>query len=310
MASVGVGLWGRNGHQLDAEALRGLPAHLVGGYDCPAENPFDSAEALLRAPEVDLVSVCAPVRAGQGALIRVALRAGKHVLAEKPCVMDERELDALHALARERGLLFYEMGCPLYDAPYNAVRAAIADGRIGEVVQVLAQKSYPYASWRPQDEAIDGGLLLQNAVYGLRFVLQIAGRQVAAMQAMETRAGNPLGGGLRMAAALQLRLDNGGLASIAANYLNRASTGVWGNEVLRVFGTLGFVETDPRTRQAHLYTDEGMELLPELAEPSLTERLIRRLAGEFVELPPAEALTQATRLAIRAKRAIEREETV
>ena len=113
-----------------------------------------------------------------------------------------------------------------------------------------------------------------------------------------------------MAAALQLRLDNGGLASIVANYLNRASTGVWGNEQLRVFGALGFVETDPRARQARLYTDEGMELLPDLAEPSLMERLIRRLAGEPVELPPAEALTQATRLAIRAKQAIEREETL
>ena len=45
-----------------------------------------------------------------------------------------------------------------------------------------------------------------------------------------------------MAASYMMRLANGGLASMVANYLNQPGFGSWGNETLRIFGTAGFVE--------------------------------------------------------------------
>jgi hypothetical protein len=45
-----------------------------------------------------------------------------------------------------------------------------------------------------------------------------------------------------MAVSMMMHLENGGVATAIANYLNQRTFGTWGNEALRVFGTNGFVE--------------------------------------------------------------------
>lgn len=43
------------------------------------------------------------------------------------------------------------------------------------MVQVIAEKSYPYHERRPRDEDVDGGLILQCGVHAMRFVEHVAG---------------------------------------------------------------------------------------------------------------------------------------
>jgi len=268
-----IALFGSNGHQIQNALVAHPLASLHGIADLPREKlpaalqndaairDYESFEALLADPEVDAVSLCSARRRDQAEQAIRALRAGKHVFAEKPCAMTERDLDAILDTARETGRVFREMAGTAFEQPYFAMRQAVKEGRIGEVIQVIAEKSYPYFPERPQNEDVDGGLIGQNAIHALRMIEHVAGVRIQSVKASETTAGNPIsGGGLRMASSLLLALENGGLATVCANYLNPRGTGVWGYESLRILGTKGMVESTAGRASTRLVigdTDHG-----------------------------------------------------
>lgn len=252
---IGIGLYGANGHQIFEQAAGNPSAQIVAAACMPderlaamtRENPslrcYPTLDAMLQDGGVHLVSLCSPVRRNQAAEAARCMRAGKHVYAEKPCALSVDELDMLISTARACNVRFHEMAGTAFEEPYRTMGEVVRSGRLGEVVQVLVQKSYPYYSGRPQDEDVDGGLLCQAGVHALRMVEHVAGRKILEIAASETRLGNPdIHGGLHMAASYMMRLEGGGVASAVANYLNQPGFGLWGNEMLRIFGTKGFVE--------------------------------------------------------------------
>jgi len=252
---IGIGLYGANGHQIHHLLEKQPRARLVAvaAFD-PKNLPpglrqdksiavCASLEELLANPQVQLVSLCSPRRRNQAGEAVRCLHAGKHVYAEKPCAMTEADLDAILAAAAMTGRKFHGMAGTGFEQPYLALGNVVKSGVLGEIIQVFAQKSYPYHAGRPQDEDVDGGLIGQNAIHGVRMVEHVAGQRIVAVGAIETGCGNPVcGGGLRMAASLHCTLAHGGIATVIANYLNQKGMGCWGNEHLRIFGTCGFVE--------------------------------------------------------------------
>lgn len=270
VSRLGVGLYGKNGHQVMAqvrenprvslEAVAELPEEMAAGLreDFPEMRRYATLAEMLRDERVRLVSLCSPVRARQVGEARQCMEAGRHVYAEKPCAMHVRELDGLIETAGKRGVRFHEMAGTAFEEPYITMRETVRSGALGEVVQVLVQKSYPYFSARPQDEDVDGGLLRQVGIHALRMVEHAAGRKILEVAAVETKLGNPdAAGGLHMAASYMMKLEGGAVASAVANYLNPKGFGLWGNESLRVFGTKGFVEAvDGGTRTRLVVGDE------------------------------------------------------
>jgi len=252
LTKIRVGLYGGNGHQL-LSMLRGHPhAEVTALAQCepPADLPaginptrYDSLSALANDPHVDLISLCSPRRCDQAADAILCLQSGKHVYAEKPCALNESDLDRILATASACGKQFREMAGTIDDHLYPKMREVVRSGALGDVVQVYAQKSYPYHEQRPQDELIDGGLVLQVGIHAARFIEHVAGMRIQSLELIETTTGNPQPGQLRMAAALQGRLENGGVASMVLNYLNPRGLGVWGNDHLRIFGTSGMIES-------------------------------------------------------------------
>jgi predicted dehydrogenase len=249
---IRVGVYGINGHQITGRLVDHPCATLVAAAGVKPEslkdiNPvpriYESLSAMLADKDVELVSLCSPRRSGQAQEAMQCMKAGKHVYAEKPSAMTEKELDLIIETSRQEKVRFHEMAGTAFEQPYLAMRELVASGTIGTVVQVLAQKSYPYFDTRPQDEDVDGGLLLQVGIHAARFVEHVAGVKIAGIDAVESKLGNPNPGNLRMAVSMNITLENGGVASIISNYLNPKSFPSWGNETLRIFGTKGFVET-------------------------------------------------------------------
>ncbi|MEX0775210.1 MAG: Gfo/Idh/MocA family oxidoreductase [Phycisphaeraceae bacterium] len=262
---LSVGVYGSNGHQIHRHLRNHPQARLVAaaaiddqvlGDAAPAQlKRYDTLAALLDDEDVQLVSLCSPRRADQAEDAIRCLQAGRHVYAEKPAALSERDLDRVLAAAANAGRQFHEMAGTTFAQPYAVMKKVVAAGAIGTVVQVLAQKSYPWRDARPQDEAIDGGLLCQAGVHAVRMVEQVGGHRAEVVAAHETTTGNPVasgGGGCRIAAAIILSLANGGIATVTANYLNPKGTGVWGYEMLRLFGTQGMVESTHGGRQTRL----------------------------------------------------------
>ncbi|WP_164821735.1 Gfo/Idh/MocA family protein [Paenibacillus koleovorans] len=256
MEKWGIGLYGKNGHQIH-DQLQNHPrvellahAELESVFDKTRtlENPhikaYDSLEAMLEDPRLSVISLCSPYRRNQARDAVLCLLAGKHVLAEKPCALQESELDAIIQAAYQSGRHFREMSALEFAQPYMAIRDIVQSGQVGEIVQIYAQKSYPYHDRRPQNPDVDGGLIGQVGIYLLRFIEQVALERVVDVTADETSIGNPVpGGGLSMAATLTMKLENGGVACGIANYLNQPGFGKWGNDHLRLFGTKGFLES-------------------------------------------------------------------
>ena len=65
---------------------------------------YDSAEELLADPEIDAVSVCAANNAHAELTIK-ALKAGKHVLCEKPMAVTLADCEEMVKVAKEEGKL-------------------------------------------------------------------------------------------------------------------------------------------------------------------------------------------------------------
>ncbi|MGB0370075.1 MAG: Gfo/Idh/MocA family protein [Opitutales bacterium] len=252
---VKIGLYGTMGHQIHNDLKDHPQAEVVGlcAFD-PKDIPdhlksvsiYPDLEAMLAVDEIQLISFCSPQKDEQGLQIIAALKAGKHVYAEKPSCMSEVVLDEIIETSRLTGMRFHEMNACLFAEPYPTIRRVVQDGRIGEVIQVFSQKSYPWVDWRPADERIDGGLTCQVGIYSLRFAEQIAGLKVNSLDIRETTLGNDhLSSHCRRAVSMMMTFENGAVGSAVANYScpEPPSWNKWGYDTLRIFGTEGFVET-------------------------------------------------------------------
>lgn len=324
---IGVAIYGANGHQVHNQLVNNLHGRLVAVGEFLRERLPEALRLLpeirfcadlgeiLAMPEVDLVVLCSPRRIEQAAHAIACLEAGKHVYAEKPAAFTEEELERILAAARKGGRIFHEMAGSALEQPWLEMRRLCQSGKIGEVIQVFAQKSYPYHDQRPQDEDVDGGLLMQVGIHAARFIEHVTGLRIGELSAMQTKTGNPAGtdtsgAELRMACAVNMRLENGALATLIANYCNSRKFGSWGNEQLRVFGSKGFIEATNGGRQTHLYlNDEDCGELP-LTTPGIDyfDEILKEIAGiaRFPltveeELSPLRAVIRARAAAIAAE---------
>ncbi len=273
---IGVGLYGSNGHQLNPAKFASHPhAQLVAvaqgkqGALPEGIKRYASLDELIADREVELISLCSPRRADQARDAIRCLEAGKHVYAEKPCALTEVELDQILAAARRSGKEFHEMAGTAFAANYITMRQLVQEGAVGDVIQILVQKSYRYGATRPQDEAIDGGMFLQVGIHAARMIEHVGGVRIKSIAGWETMFGKPESGDGKIAGAAQITLENGGLATIVMNYLNPGHPDLpHGNETLRIFGTQGFIESvDGGTRTRLVTKTEAIEPLPRPVKP-------------------------------------------
>jgi len=92
---------------------------------------------MLRKEKIDVVSVCTPNSVHKSATI-AALKAGCHVLCEKPIATSARDARAMCAAARKsrRKLMIGQSG--RYHAPAQAVRRAVDAGMLGHIYYARA----------------------------------------------------------------------------------------------------------------------------------------------------------------------------
>ncbi len=272
-----VGIYGINVHQIwdylegyrlvEFIAVAAVPKEKLIVYSAYKSGELiccDTLEEMLErvGEKLDLVCLCSPVRAKQWEDAVKCLRRGISVYAEKPAALNEDELDRILLEEREAKKIypsveFHEIADTAFFEPYMTMRHIIAEGVIGEIVQIYAQKSYPnnYDN-RPDDENIDGGITRQVGIHAVRFIEHVCGERVSEIITAETNIGAPEGRKLITASSLIMKLEKGGVASVCLNYCNPETFGLWGNESLRAFGTKGVAEITDGGRNTHLWTKE------------------------------------------------------
>jgi predicted dehydrogenase len=95
-----------------------------------AERVTDSAEDLIESSDVDVVHVCTP-NASHRPFVEKALRAGKHVICEKPLAMDVAEAASLKRLAASVGVVAAVPFVYRYYPMVREIRERVRDGGAG-----------------------------------------------------------------------------------------------------------------------------------------------------------------------------------
>ena len=102
----------------------------------PGMRAYESLTALLADPDVAVVDIATNVT-GRADLIRAALLAGKHVLAQKPICCSLAELEAIGvALAATPKLRLAVNHNGRWAPPWRVASALIRDGAVGEVFAI------------------------------------------------------------------------------------------------------------------------------------------------------------------------------
>ena len=190
---IGYGLGGRAFHAPYARATPGMALRAVVSRD-PAKVHADlpdmrvvpSVEALLAEPGIDLVVVSSPDALHADHAI-AALRAGKHVLVDKPfatSLADARRVMAANTTAGQVLTVFHNRR---WDADFLTLRDLIADGRLGEIVHFESH----FDRWRPVPadtwkEAREGGSWLDLGPHLVDQALVLFGRPEAIVADLAT----------------------------------------------------------------------------------------------------------------------------
>ncbi len=134
-------------------------------------------EELADDPNIDAVIITLPNFLHKNEAVRM-LRAGKHVLLEKPMAMNVAEAEEILDAAREadRRLMIGFMW--RFDIEVNWLRRAIADGLLGDVVRTKGYHANPAGvgpvGWFNECDKAGGGVVIDMAVHSLdttRFLL-------------------------------------------------------------------------------------------------------------------------------------------
>ncbi|HZG76956.1 MAG TPA: Gfo/Idh/MocA family oxidoreductase [Paenibacillus sp.] len=135
---------------------------------------------LLADPEVEIV--CVTTSSGtHGPIGLEAIRAGKHLVVEKPIAMTSAEAEAMVMEAERNGVTLSVIAQNRFYDHHRWIKRVVEEGRIGKLL--LAEISRPYyrtqayydsADWRGTI-AEDGGALMNQGIHSIDLLLWIAG---------------------------------------------------------------------------------------------------------------------------------------
>ena len=132
--------------------------------------PVEDFRQVLADPEVDAVSVCTPNRMHSEIAI-AAMRAGKHVLCEKPAARTYEEALEMQRVQHETGKVLNIGVVNRFNANVARIRELIASGELGEVYQVYvsfrSHRSIPGLGGAFTTKSIAGGGVMID--WGIHF---------------------------------------------------------------------------------------------------------------------------------------------
>lgn len=143
-----------------------------------ADFATNSADELLARPDIAAVSVTVPT-ALHAPLTVAALRAGKHVLCEKPMAASAAQAKAMVAAAEESGRMLMMAMKWRFRPETIAARAAIDAGKLGRIYYAQAigwqHRGVPGKPSFIRRDLAGGGGLTDNGIYQLDTVLHLMG---------------------------------------------------------------------------------------------------------------------------------------
>ena len=195
---VGIGFMGRI-HFIASQKLRGGevaaicsrdPKKLAGDWtstrgnfgpepgpvDLTGVTPYDSFEALLADPSIDLIDICNTTTHHPDTAIR-ALRAGKHVLVEKAIALTADSADEMLAVAKSTGKLLMVAHVLPYFPEFRFAAEAVRSGKYGALLGAHFTRIIAAPDWSAEigDAGATGGPAVDLHIHDTHFIGLLAG---------------------------------------------------------------------------------------------------------------------------------------
>jgi len=154
--------------EIDRERLK------VAEKDFPGIQTYDSVAKMLSKSDVNLLAIITPHNT-HAALALQCLKAGRHVVCEKPLAITTAECDAMIAAAKKSGVVLSTYHNRHWDGCILRAVEQIGSGVIGEIVRIEAHMGGYRAprDWWRTSKTISGGILYDWGVHLLEYSLQL-----------------------------------------------------------------------------------------------------------------------------------------
>ena len=154
------------------------------------ENVYESYEALLASPLVDAIYNPLPNALHHHWTI-AALRAGKHVLCEKPMAANAREAEEMARVADDEGRILAEAVHYRYHPMAARIKEIVDSGALGKLVHIAARMRVPVpADNIRRSYALAGGSIMDPGCYPLQ-MLRFFGGETPEIQEASARTESP-----------------------------------------------------------------------------------------------------------------------
>ena len=264
IAVIGAGYWGpnlarnfRSSPDWELVAVCDLDptrANLVASQvGVKAETDLDK---LLADPTLDAVAIATPAKTHHD-IVLAALRAGKHVVVEKPLADSRARGSAMVAEASARGLVLMADHTYCYTPAVLKIHELIEEGALGEILFIDSVRINLGLIQPDVDVFWD---LAPHDLSIIDFILP-GGLQPLAVSA---QGADPLGSGKACVGYLTVPLENGGIAHVHVNWLS--PTKIRRMVIGGALRTLVWDDLNPQQRLS-VY-DRGVDLHRDLASPA------------------------------------------
>ena len=147
--------------------------------DFPGIETYETVDKMLKESDVNLMTIITPHNS-HAPLALKCLKAGRHVVCEKPLAITTADCDKMIAEAEKQDLVLTTYHNRYWDGSILRALKIIKEGKIGEVVRIDAHMGNwgnPGDWWR-SSKTISGGILYDWGIHLIEYMLQITNSQV------------------------------------------------------------------------------------------------------------------------------------
>lgn len=208
------------------------------------------------------------------------LRAGCHLILEKPVALDLDSLRALHAAAKEAGRHVMAMLSMRSLPAFVAARDAIRQGAIGRPLLVNTRKSYKWGT-RPawfNDRALYGGTWPWIGIHNLDMANFLTGKKFVSVFATHGNVAHPALPNCEDVASGLFQMEDGLQMTACVDLCRPETAPTWGDDWCRVVGSEGILEANASCGTLTLLQASGEPRslpIPAATDPIYTEFLER-----------------------------------
>ncbi len=160
--------------------LSGIQGNIGGPgekMDFSALHKYSDPYEALRDREIEAVDLCLPTYLHAPVTI-ATLRAGKHVLVEKPMALSGEEADQMIAEAENAGRLLMVAQVLRFFPSYKVTAEMLKSGRLGAIRSAILRRRCAAPGWSAwlNDRALSGGGVFDLLIHDVDFCLQVFGK--------------------------------------------------------------------------------------------------------------------------------------